>query len=78
MVLALHVQGEKMTEDHNLVVEDPRAVFVGADELDFRSRRGSVAIDSGAEELAPEVDIEGVKRPRGDGVDVGAFEFVGK
>ena len=78
LVSALHVQGEEMAEDHNLVVEDPEAVFVAPGKYDFRLRKGSVAIDAGAEELAPEVDVEGVKRPQGGGGDVGAYEFVGE
>jgi len=36
---------------------------------------GSPAIDSGTSESAPSVDCECMKRPAGDGYDIGAYEF---
>lgn len=72
---ALHAQGEDMTVDHNLIVDDPAVLFVAPHKSDFRLRKGSPAIDAGAEELAPKVDIAGVPRPQGDGLDIGAYEY---
>lgn len=45
---------------------------------DFTVLRGSPAIDSGTATLAPTVDYTGSRRPRGTGVDRGAFEFSGR
>jgi parallel beta-helix repeat protein len=73
---ALHVDsGREMTVDHNLIVDDPAAIFVDSANRDLRLRAGSPAVDAGAHELAPKTDITGVQRPQGQGVDVGAFEY---
>jgi parallel beta-helix repeat protein len=73
---ALHIaSGRNMTADHNLIVDDPSAVFVDADRHEFHLRPGSPAIDAGSEDLAPKTDITGTRRPQGRAVDVGALEF---
>jgi len=74
LVSALHVSGESMTSDHNLIVSDPRAFFEDAAKYDLRLRNGSPAIDAGSSEAAPKEDILGIKRPQGRAVDVGAYE----
>jgi len=72
---ALSVQaGEDMTADHNLVVDDPSAVFMDAAVRDLRLRKGSPAIDAGVADLAPKMDIAGTARPQGGAVDLGAYE----
>jgi parallel beta-helix repeat protein len=72
---SLHAQtGPDMTADHNLIVEDPTSVFVDAAGHDFRLRKRSPAIDMGARDLAPKIDIEGTPRPQGAAVDLGAYE----
>lgn len=75
LVSSLSVQGEDMTVDHNLIVDEPTAVFVAPGKYDFQLRKGSSAIDAGAEEFAPKADIKGGKRPQGDAVDLGAYEY---
>ncbi|MHC4084148.1 MAG: right-handed parallel beta-helix repeat-containing protein [Planctomycetota bacterium] len=51
---------------------DPR--FVNADSFDFHLKTGSPAIDAGLADRAPKRDFEGKRRPRGDKVDIGAYE----
>jgi hypothetical protein len=75
LVSALHIDGENMTVDHNLTVEQPETVFEGPARFDVRLRAGSPAIDSGRSDLAPQVDITGTSRPQGAAVDVGAYEY---
>ncbi|MCP3141782.1 right-handed parallel beta-helix repeat-containing protein [Pyxidicoccus xibeiensis] len=63
-----------VTVDHNLLVTDPAAVYVNPITYDLRLKPGSPAIDVGSASLAPVIDIEGVARPQGAGVDLGAYE----
>jgi len=43
---------------------------------DFHLSAESPAIDAGSQELAPATDIQGVSRPQGAGIDLGAYEFL--
>jgi MYXO-CTERM domain-containing protein len=68
-------EGQDVAVDHNLIIDDPQALFVDAAAGDFHLLAGCAAVDTGSDELAPALDLEGVPRPQGDGVDVGAFEY---
>jgi hypothetical protein len=72
---ALDVRGENMTVDHNLVVERPEDFFLNPNRYDMRLRPDCPAIDAGTAELAPSIDILGVHRPQGKGIDLGAYEY---
>jgi len=52
---------------------EPRFVNPGGG--DFRLRSGSAAIDAGSPAGAPKDDYRGNPRPKGAGVDIGAFEL---
>jgi pectate disaccharide-lyase len=41
---------------------------------DYRLAPGSPAIDAGTPEGAPEIDLDGVPRPQGEGFDIGPYE----
>lgn len=64
-----------VTEDHNFVIEDPFALFVDPDHHDLHLLPTAEVIDQGTVEQAPETDADGIARPQGDGVDLGAFEW---
>ena len=49
--------------------------FANADSFDFHLKAGSPAIDAGSANCAPKTDFEGKRRPQGDKVDIGAYEF---
>jgi len=67
---------EGVVVSDNLVIDDPTALFVdGTFPYDLHLAAGSAAIDVGHPD-APAVDVEGVARPQGDGIDIGAYEFV--
>ena len=56
------------------VVEDLAASFVDPARRDFRLKAGSPAIDAGVDlGAAVPTDIEGTRRPRGKGWDLGAY-----
>jgi hypothetical protein len=59
------------------VSADPKFVkYVLSESGDFSLQKGSPAIDKGlSNSLAPELDYNGLKRPQGSSVDIGAFEY---
>jgi MYXO-CTERM domain-containing protein len=64
-----------VTEDHNIKVTSYADHFVDAAGHDLRLIATSAAIDSGSSQNAPVVDFDGVARPQGKAIDVGAFEW---
>lgn len=75
LTTALNIDaGQDVVEDHNLLVAELDEHFVDADAGDLHLRADSPAIDAGSETGAPATDAEGVARPQGSGVDVGAYE----
>jgi len=69
------MSGTGMVEDHNLVMTNPASFFVDVTTHDFHLVPGAAAIDVGSAELAPAIDREGVPRPIGSAVDIGAYEW---
>lgn len=66
---------DDVEEDHNIIIDDPAALFVNPVAHDLRLLPDADAIDMGSSDLAPELDADRIPRPQGDGVDVGAYEW---
>ncbi len=64
-----------VTEDHNIKVTKLSDHFVDAANYDLHLVATSSAIDSGSSTNAPTADYDGVARPQGQGIDVGAYEW---
>ncbi len=63
------------TADHNIVVQDPELYFRDPDNYDMHLKKNSPAIDAGAIEDTPKIDIEGIPRPQGAAIDIGPYEY---
>lgn len=68
------LQGINVVADHNLEFTNAAVLFL-APPYNLRLLPGTAAVDTGSLDLAPPRDIEGVRRPRGAGVDLGAHEY---
>ena len=62
------------TVDHNIIVKDPSRFFRNPQDYDMHHKEGSPALDAGSATLAPAIDIDGVRRPQGTGIDLGPYE----
>jgi len=69
--------GPETIADHNLIIDFDWAkkYFIDYSSFDLHLTADSPAIDMGSEEFAPPIDRDGVKRPQGNGIDLGAYEF---
>jgi hypothetical protein len=70
--------GTNVVADHNVEFTNAGAatLFV-APPFDLRLRTASPALDAGSAALAPLFDVEGLRRPQGPAVDLGAYEACG-
>lgn len=66
-----------VTEDHNTVIApgDFAQFFVNAGGFDLHLVQTAPAVNAGSSDLAPSVDHDGVPRPQGSAVDIGAYEW---
>ncbi|MBN1673697.1 MAG: hypothetical protein JXR37_21800 [Kiritimatiellae bacterium] len=58
----------------SFIVEDPKAIFVDPDNLDYRPKPGSPVIDAGRD-VGIGVDMAGTPIPQGAGPDIGPYEY---
>lgn len=64
-----------VTEEFNLEIQDPAALFVDVTQFDLHLRHRRALIDTGTGEGAPKLDRDRIPRPQGGGIDVGAYEW---
>lgn len=70
------IAGTGVTADHNLIVDDPALYYVDPASHDLHLLEDSPAVDTGSSTLAADIDRDGIERPQGESVDVGAYERV--
>ncbi len=66
---------EDVTVDSNILIEDAAALFVDPAHFDLHLLPTAEAVDTGSLDLASSHDKDGIPRPQGAGVDVGAYEW---
>lgn len=69
------LEGTNVTDDHNTKLMDLSVFFVAPATFDLHLLPGSPAVDTGSGDQAPALDLEGIARPQGKGVDLGAYEW---
>lgn len=63
-------------EDHNHLLTASDNLFENPDVFDYHLRSNATeVIDQGSSESAPDIDLDGVERPRGSGIDLGCYEY---
>jgi hypothetical protein len=63
-------------DQSSMVCADPASqLFTDYANRDFHLKQGSIAVDAGTQNNAPNVDYDGVSRPQGTGYDIGAYEY---
>jgi MYXO-CTERM domain-containing protein len=75
LVTALAITSKGVTEDHTILLSNPAQFFVNQAGFDLHLLPGAPAIDQGSSDQAPAIDADGVPRPQGAAVDVGAYEW---
>lgn len=64
--------------DHNLEYSDPTLHFLTPPDgtaMDLHLLQTSTAVDAGSALSAPAIDADGIPRPQGSGIDIGAYEW---
>lgn len=61
--------------DGNTIASTPATLFVNFLANDYHLKAGSPAINNGTSNQAPTKDIEGLSRPSGSEIDIGAHEY---
>ncbi|MBN1606902.1 MAG: hypothetical protein JW940_09735 [Polyangiaceae bacterium] len=67
--------GTALVADHNTTLDDLTSFFVDPAAFDLHLLADAPAVDSGSSEQVPERDADGIARPQGNGVDLGAYEW---
>ena len=66
LTTAISIDQQKgITEDHNLIIKNAAKIFVDPVGYDLHLKKKSKAVDSGSADMAPEIDLDKVRRPWG-------------
>ncbi|MHC4742459.1 MAG: choice-of-anchor Q domain-containing protein [Planctomycetota bacterium] len=71
----IYPEGQNNIVENNFIARHVVRYFRDIDTLDMRHAGNSPAIDNGLAQLAPKIDINGVKRPQGPAIDLGPYEY---
>ena len=74
LTTAMNVSSEGVISDHNIVVKN-YADFLSITMPVTHLKNGCPAVDAGVADLAPAIDRDGIVRPKGSSIDIGAYEF---
>jgi hypothetical protein len=69
------LEGQQVVGDHNTTLTALDTFFVNPAKFDLHLLASSPAIDVGSSESAPNLDADGIARPQGAAVDLGAYEW---
>ncbi len=69
------ISNSQTNTTNHITLSDSNPNFINPSTNDYSLATGSVLIDKGTSTGAPAVDLMGMARPKGAGVDIGAFEF---
>ncbi len=72
---AFNVSSVDVVQDHNITIDEYDTYFVNYEKRNLNLKAGCPAVDSGSADGAPPVDRQGMPRPQGPGIDVGAYEY---
>lgn len=70
-----NTSSDLVTQDHNIIIDDPLSFFTDPENMDFHLLKNSAAVDAGSEDFAPELDKDKVSRPQLENTDIGAYEW---
>jgi hypothetical protein len=65
-------------QDRHSFVSTPDSLFVNWSSKNFHLKFGSPAIGAGTSRFSPSSDLDGMPRPMGKGIDLGAFQFAAR
>ncbi len=69
------VSGTNVVDDHNTTLTALGAYFVDPAKFDLHLKPDAPAVNAGSGDQAPALDADGIARPQGSAVDLGAYEW---
>lgn len=75
LTTAMNVSKQGVIVDHNTIVKNYSDFFVDYKAFNLHLKKGCDAVDAGTADLAPAIDRDKITRPKGSGIDIGAYEL---
>jgi len=76
LTTAINISAQGVISDHNIIVKNYADFFVDYNSGNLHLKNSCAAVDEGMADLAPTIDRDGISRPKGSGIDIGAYELV--